>query len=222
MQRKLLLRPREKSEQYGFRTLTYEDLIVLIVRRGSTKSSVYKVAKIVAKALEKWHFGEINENQLVADISNISGLGPVALKSIRAAIEIASRTKIQSEQTFLSPDKMLPLLKDLAVSRVENVVALYFTAAQRFIARNLISKGSETNSLFIPKDIVGNALRLGAENIVVAHNHPSGRLVPSDDDIIATHKLVQIAKIPEIKVIDHLIVSKNSWYSFAQNGLLPN
>ena len=215
-------RPREKLLQKGKLSLTDAELIAILIGSGNRNESAVELSK---KILSK------NQNNLnilgkqsVSQLMKFKGIGEAKAISIIAAMELGRRrrseealenVKITSSNSVF--EVLQPILGDLAH---EEFWILYLNNANKIIEQYQISKGGITGTLVDVRVTLRKALELGAVSLILAHNHPSGNLNPSEADKQLTLKLKTAAESMDIKILDHLIVTEKSYFSFADEGLM--
>jgi DNA repair protein RadC len=215
-------RPREKLLQKGKLSLTDAELIAILIGSGSRQESAVELSK---KILSK------NQNNLnllgklsVTQLTQFKGIGEAKAISIIAAMELGRRrrseeaienVKISSSNSVF--EVMQPILGELMH---EEFWILYLNNANKIIETFQISKGGITGTLVDVRITLRKALELGAVSLILAHNHPSGNLNPSEADKQLTLKLKTAAESMDIKILDHLIVTEKSYFSFADEGLM--
>jgi len=215
-------RPREKLIIKGQLNLSNAELIAILIRSGNKSETAVELSKrlltTVGNDLNK--LGKLSLN----DLKKINGIGEAKAASIIAALEIGRRRKETSLESnpiinsSLSAFKELsPILSDLAH---EEFWVLYLNRRNEVIKKERISQGGVTGTVADTKIIFKHAIELLSSGIILAHNHPSGNLNPSNSDINLTKKLIVVGKTMDSPVLDHLIISNQNYYSFADNGLL--
>lgn len=210
-------RPREKLQRYGPERLTNIELLAILLRAGTHKTSVMELAQRVITRLTEKQLSTISHQQL----KSIEGMGSVQSLEILACLELGKRLFKEKTSTSLdSPDQVWQQLKDIRESRKEQFMAFYLDTRNQIISRETISIGTLTSSLVHPREVFEPAIRLLAAQIVVAHNHPSGITEPSAEDIRATETLRQSGKILGIALADHIIVTRKDYFSFKEKGLI--
>ena len=215
-------RPREKLRMKGRSALTNAELIAILIGSGNRKESAVELAKrILMDARES--LSELSSYS-VEKLMKFKGIGEAKAITIVAALELGRRRKSgkadlrqkinNSKQVF---DLLLPLLGDLPH---EEFWIVYLNNANRVLHMEQLSKGGITGTLVDIRLAMKKALDLGAVSIILAHNHPSGVINPSSADREITQKIIAASKTLDIKVLDHIIVTRNSFYSFADNNLI--
>ena len=215
-------RPRERLIKYGAGNLSNEDLVSIIIKTGCLGYSVRDIALIVIKILENiGNLQELNMNYL----KGIKGLGDVKIIELLASIELGKRVYLNSHKVnslkynnpYLVYQDNLPLFRG---KKQEYFYCLYLDNKNRLIERKLLFMGTVNRSIVHPREIFKEAYLLSSSGIICMHNHPSGEILPSNEDIELTKSLVEIGKIQGINVLDHLIISDNAYYSFSEEGLI--
>ena len=213
-------RPREKLRIKGRQELTDTELLAILLGTGYKRSSAIEIAKSLLlelnndlQALAKSDFDYLIKTQ---------GLGPAKAAVILSAIELGlriSKTKSQKRKQLTSSQDAFNLLHSkLAYLDHECFYIILLNRNNRVVGINRISQGGVTGTVVDPKIIFRKALSHKATAIILAHNHPSGNLNPSDQDIQITGKLIKAGKHLDIQVLDHLIISEQGYYSFADEG----
>lgn len=212
-------RPREKLIQYGPFKLTDSELLAIILRTGRKGENVLAMAKRVLGILKLDSFKELTFNELV----RIAGIGQTKACEIIACIELGKRIfknkKLDISQ-ILSPVDVFNKLKDIRDNKKEHFVVFFLDARNQEIKREIISVGTINANLVHPREVFEPAVKYLAVQIIVAHNHPSGNLEPSEEDICVTKRLVEAGKILGIELIDHIIVTRECFQSLKEKGIV--
>ena len=215
-------RPREKLLLKGTSTLSDAELIAILLGTGTASMSAVDVAKSMLQQAGN------NLDDLarftVKDLMKIKGIGEAKAIAIVSALELGRRRKdsgaTDRPKIAVSKDAYDLLKGDLMDIPHEEFWLLLLNRANRVIKKHKISLGGVHGTVADPKIIFKTALEELASGIIVAHNHPSGNLTPSQQDIDLTRKLKEAGKLLEIQLLDHLIVAGKQYYSFADEGLL--
>ncbi len=208
-------RPREKLANYGPQRLSNTELISILLDTGTQRRDVLSLAKRVEKVL--W---DKLEDVSFSDLTKIDGVGLAKASRVLAAIELGKRLRERKNMEIRSPEIVWHISMDIARSKKESFLVLYLDVRNREIYRQLISVGTLNWVSVHPREIFEIALHVGAISLILVHNHPSGSLQPSDEDINFTEKVVAGGKLLGIEVLDHLIVSKDGYYSMREGGYL--
>lgn len=215
-------RPREKLLLKGTSALSDAELIAILIGSGTANLSAVEVSK---KVLQQ---GNNSLNQLaklsVKDLMKTKGIGEAKAITIVAALELGRRRKEtdQEEKPKIgtSKDAYDQLKGDLIDLPHEEFWVLLLNRAHRVIKKKKISEGGVSGTVADPKIIYKMALEELASGIVIAHNHPSGNLTPSQSDIDLTKKLKEAGRFLEIQLLDHLIIAGTKYFSFADEGII--
>ncbi len=215
-------RPREKLLLNGAENLSNSELLAILIHNGSREKSAVDLAKEVLK-LGKDNLSELGRLS-IKDLMKIKGIGEAKAITIAAALELGRRRQSANplQKTIISTsrdiaDYLQTRLKDY---RHEVFAVLFLNRANKINHFEIISEGGITGTVADPRIILRKALEADAVNIILCHNHPSGSLKPSRADEQLTSKIKEAARLLDIAVIDHIIVSETGYYSFADEGLL--
>jgi DNA repair protein RadC len=215
-------RPREKMMLKGAPSLSDSEILAIVINNGTRGKSAIDLAK------ELLHLVDNDISRLVnldySTIQTIKGIGPAKAVSIAAALELAKRFKIRSfgeMKVYRSPEEIAQyFIPEFLGVRTETFFALLLNSSNQLIKRINISKGSLNSSVVHPREVFRSAIVESAASMIILHNHPSGNPNPSNEDKEITRNLVEAGNLMKIKVIDHLIIAGNTFYSFAKNGLI--
>ncbi|MCL9805199.1 DNA repair protein RadC [Flavobacterium amniphilum] len=215
-------RPREKFLLKGKSALSDSELLAILIGSGSrNESAVQLCQRILASANNNLnHLGKLTANQLM----QFKGIGEAKAITIAAALELGRRRR---EEETPEPDKitsskkvfeiMQPIIGELPH---EEFWVLYLNNSNKVIHKSQISKGGITGTLVDTRLVFQTALEYYATSVILIHNHPSGKLQASDADKQITKKLTEAGKHLDILVLDHIIVTEKSYFSFADEGIL--
>lgn len=211
--------PREKLSKSGVESLSTKDLIALLLRSGVKGKNVMELAREI---LKKFTLAQLAKVKL-SDLISISGMGLTRASSIIAAFELNKR--LEKEKKDLKPVLDTPLkvykyVGDLHRSSREKFIAIYLDNRMRVIKRYHVSVGTVSASIVHPREVFKPAVEINASHVVIAHNHPSGDETPSDEDVKITEKLTGAGEIMGIPLIDHIIITSESYYSFKEHNKL--
>ncbi|MGJ8592272.1 MAG: RadC family protein [Aquaticitalea sp.] len=215
-------RPREKLLNKGKNALSDAELVAILIGSGSRNESAVDLCKrILASADNSLSIlGKLSIKQLM----EFKGIGEAKAISIVAALELGRRRrgeealqkkKIESSHSVF--ELMQPIIGELPH---EEFWVVYLNNNNTVIHKNQLSKGGITGTLVDVRLVMKTAIEVGATGLILAHNHPSGTLKPSDADKQITKKLKTAAESLDIKVLDHLIVTEKAYFSFADESLL--
>jgi len=211
--------PREKLMERGAAGLKDFELMAILIRTGVAGKDVLQVSKEILK--------KFPTKKLLAldfeEISKIKGIGPAKACLFLAAFELTKRAlEVEDNNlpTINSAKDAVAQLQELRTAKKEHFVALYLNARNQLIYKEAISIGTLNASLIHPREVFKSAIDHLAASILVAHNHPSGSLEPSEDDLAVTKRLQEAGKILGIEVVDHVIVTRNGSASLKEKNLL--
>lgn len=202
-------RPREKLAASGAARLSDLELLMAIIGSGNVRADVSVIARRVLKVLQAR-----GADLTYDDLKAVGGLGAAKIPVILASFELARRHLLEPDRPIIdSPEKAVEQLADIRDKKQEHFVCLTLDGANRLITKHIISVGTLTASLVHPREVFAPAIADRAASIVVAHNHPSGGLEPSQADKDVTNRLAEAGKLLGIVLNDHIIVTKLSYIS---------
>jgi DNA repair protein RadC len=215
-------RPREKLLSKGRHVLTDAELIAILIGSGTKKETAVELSKRILA-----HF-ENNLNELaklsVKDLIKFKGIGEAKAISIIAALELGRRRKeaepIKRDKITSSKDIFQVFLPQFIDLPHEEFHVLLLNRSNTVIRKEFVSRGGVSGTVVDPKIVFKIALDHLASSIILCHNHPSGNLKPSDQDIVLTKKIKEAGKILEIPILDHLIITDSGYFSFADEGMM--
>jgi DNA repair protein RadC len=215
-------RPRERLMAQGPQALSDAELLAILIRTGTPKMNALEMGREILRAGGN-DLGRLGRMS-VADLMKTHGMGEAKAITIAAALELGRRRREQAgpERRMITSSKdayeeLRPVMADLAN---EQFWLLILDRGNRVTDKCMVSDGGMHGTVADPKRIFKEALDRRAASIVLSHNHPSGQLRPSSEDIALTKKLVEGARLLDITVQDHLIVTETGYFSFADNGML--
>lgn len=210
-------RPREKLIKYGPNRLSTSELLAIILGTGIRGTNVIELANKILKKIGSINLKEVKFNDLI----EISGLGPVKACEIIACIEIGKRLlKDKKTALIMKPLDVWGELKDIRNHKKEHFVVFYLDSRYQEIKREIISIGTLDENLIHPREVFEPAIINNAAQVIIAHNHPSGNVEPSNEDIAITKRLTDAGKILGIEILDHIIVGSNGYLSLKEKNLL--
>ncbi len=215
-------KPREKLLQKGRSVLSDAELIAILIGSGSRNESAVALSKKILASVDN------NLNELgklsIKQLQQFKGIGEAKAVSIAAALEVGRRrrgeegrkvTKISSSKNVY--DLLQPIMGELPH---EEFWIVFLNNSNSVLQAGQLSKGGITGTLVDVRLVLKQALELGAVGLILAHNHPSGTLKPSEADKQITQKLKQASLALDIKVLDHLIITQKEYFSFADENIL--
>ncbi len=215
-------RPREKLTQKGTANLSDAELLAILISSGTKNKSAVDLGRELLSLVDN------NLNSLgklsISDLKKINGIGTARAVTIAAALELGRRRKLAEgpdvSQIKCSKDVadiFQPLLSDLSH---EEFWILFLNRSNKVINRMKLSQGGISGTVTDVRIVMKKALEYLSSGIIVCHNHPSGNLNPSESDTKITRKIKEAGDLMDIQLLDHLIITDNDYYSFADNGLL--
>lgn len=215
-------RPREKFLLKGKNSLSDAELLAIIMGSGNREDSAVELGRKILNAVgNNWHNLSLLQ---ISDLMKFKGIGEAKAISIAVALEIGRRRaaqevpeKVQITNSQESYKVLLPYLSDL---QTEEFWAIYLNQNNRILGKSKLSSGGINQSVVDVRILFKTALEHLATGIIIAHNHPSGNLKPSSEDLKITKQIAEAGKILNIQLLDHLIMAQNSYLSFADENLL--
>ncbi len=216
-------RPREKMLTKGACSLSNAELIAILLRTGTKNDSVIRVAERLLKKYE-----DLGVSGLASigphELTKMQGIGPVKAVTLVAAIELGKRLSTM-------PTSGKPIIRapqdaaDLLMARLryesrEHFILVLLSTKNHVLATPTISIGSLNASIVHPREVFREAINHSAAAVILVHNHPSGDPTPSTEDISLTRKLIDVGRILEIHVLDHLIIGDNKYVSLKEKGII--
>lgn len=215
-------RPRERLINFGAESLSNEELLSILLKTGTKDVSVKELASTILNKI-----GEINKlsemNYHV--LSSIPGVGSAKACTLLAVVELSKRitrknaslNNVIIKSADIAFDYFRYIFKD---QKQEYFYVIYLDNKKRVIENKLLFKGTLNQSIVHPREVFKSACILSASSIICVHNHPSGNVEPSKEDINLTKRLSEIGILMGIKVVDHLIISDDKYFSFLENNLI--
>lgn len=213
-------RPRERLINQGANILSDEELLAIILKTGNKDNSAKELASILIKEVDGIkNLKTINYERL----RKIKGIGPAKACDIIASIELGKRisktidylNNVKLNSTNIVYEYYKPLLCD---KKQEHFYCIYLDNSKKIIKDKLLFIGTINYSVVHPREVFKEAYILSASSILCVHNHPTGNVIPSKQDIELTNNLIKVGNLLGIKVIDHVIIGKDNYYSFLENG----
>ena len=213
-------RPIERLINKGSDSLSNEELIAILLRTGNKLESSKDLA---IKLLSKVDNLEELSNLTLEQLKSIKGIGNSKAAILLASFELSKRLNQKvdtiNNKRFHHPKLIFDYYKNIIGSKFqEYFYAIYLDTSKKIIKEKLLFIGTVNFSLVHPREVFKEAYLSGASSIILVHNHPTGNVIPSSNDIETTNKLKEIGELMGIKVIDHIIIGKKKYYSFFENG----
>lgn len=210
-------RPREKLLAKGARVLSDQELLAVLVGKGTPGMDVMALSKKLTRVVDQKGL-ELK----VEDLTSLEGMGNAKAAAILAAIEFARRRIKPEGLKITTPADVLPLIRHYADRKQEHFLCATINGANEVINVRVISIGLIDCSPVHPREVFADAISDRASGIIVAHNHPSGSLEPSANDSVATRQLKAAGQIVGIELLDHIIFNRTAYFSFLEKGLLSS
>jgi DNA repair protein RadC len=213
-------RPREKLLTKSPASLSNSELLAILINNGTRNKSAIDLAKEILK------LGKDNLNELgrlsVKDLQKVKGIGTAKAVTIAAALELGRRRQAAeslAKPSVSSSSAVAEYLRSILQDELREVfVVIFLNRANRINGHHIISTGGITGTVADPRIIMKKALEENATGIILSHNHPSGNINPSREDITLTKKIKEAASHLDISVLDHIIIGNDKYYSFADSG----
>lgn len=214
-------RPREKAVAFGVSALNTRELLALLLRSGTKGVSVLEV---VDALLIKTKGISGLERMTRQDLCEIKGISDVKAIELLACLELNKRAlyeKTMQDDVISQPDHMIQWLqREIGPCVQEKFLAVFLDNCHHIISTQTMFVGTINMSHVYPRDVLREALKVSAVSIIIVHNHPGGSLEPGDADLHVTSLMIKTAALMGIQVDDHLIITQNSWFSFARAGII--
>lgn len=217
-------RPQEKLLYGGVQQLSNSELLALIIRTGTSKKSAVQLAEdVINHSCEV--LGDLGRAE-VKELTEIEGIGVSKACSIVASIELAKRLISDpggsNRKTIRDCNDVAELLmQEMLYEKREKLIELILNVKGEVESKAVISVGELSGTNVHPREVFSPAIRRGAAAVIIAHNHPSGDPTPSDEDIMATKRLVEASKLIGIKLVDHVIIGNGTYTSLRAEGIIP-
>ena len=211
------LLPRERLAKEGVEALSNQELLAILLRTGTRQASVFEIAQKVLNNLSS--LTDLKKMTL-QELQSLSGIGRVKAIELQAMIELGHRIhkhEILEMESILSSKKLAKKMQqELGDKKQEHLVALYLNTQNQIIHQQTIFIGSATRSIAEPREILHYAIKHMATSLILVHNHPSGAVAPSRNDDHVTKLVKEACDLMGIVLLDHLIVSRSSYFSYRE------
>ncbi|TPD58797.1 MULTISPECIES: DNA repair protein RadC [Streptococcus] len=211
------LLPRERLAKEGVEALSNQELLAILLRTGTRQASVFEIAQKVLSNLSS--LTDLKKMTL-QELQSLSGIGRVKAIELQAMIELGHRIhkhETLEMESILSSQKLAKKMQqELGDKKQEHLVALYLNTQNQIIHQQTIFIGSATRSIAEPREILHYAIKHMATSIILVHNHPSGAVAPSRNDDHVTKLVKEACDLMGIVLLDHLIVSYSSYFSYRE------
>ncbi len=217
-------RPYEKFNRLGVQALSDEELLAIILRTGSKKEDALHLATRILHNNQEYS-GLLSLNHLTFnELTLLHGIGKVKATQILCLSEITKRMAKATRKDgvhLLSPDAVANYyMEDMRHLTNEQIMLVLLDTKSKILGNKIISSGTVNASLLAPRELFIYALKHGAVNIILLHNHPSGDPSPSSEDLAATKRVKEAGVLIGIRLMDHLIIGDNKYVSLKEQGLL--
>ena len=215
-------RPIERLISKGSSSLSNEELLAIILKTGTKgKSSKDLASNLLSKINNITELKTIN----LENLTKVNGIGLIKGATILACVELSKRLNKQIENInnikITDSNIVFEYYKDIIGDKLqEYFYCLYLDNSKKVIKEKLLYIGTVNYSLVHPREVFKEAFLLSASSIICIHNHPSGNIIPSKQDIDTTNKLIEIGRLVGIEIVDHIIISKDKYYSFFENDVI--
>ncbi len=208
-------RPRERLLEKGARTLSDEELLAVLIGKGTKDRDVLALSRQLVKVVDRKGL-----DLTVEDILDIKGIGTAKAALIVAALEFVRRRVKEEGVKIQSPVDVVPLIRHYANRKQEHFITISLNGANEVMNIRVVTIGLIDKSHVHPREVFADVLMERASSLIVAHNHPSGSLTPSREDMAVTKQLKEAGELLGIKLLDHIIFSHRGYYSFLEHGEL--
>ena len=206
---------RELTLQKGLSYPSDEELIMLILGRGQKGIPVQILAEKILQILNTSELPDLVEN-----LSKIKGVGKSRALAVAAALELGRRKTRHLKALITRPTDIIPFIKHYSIEEKEHFICITLSGAHEIIQIHVTSIGTINRTLVHPREIFSLAIKENAAAIIVCHNHPSGKIEPSEEDIKSTEILCKAAGLLGISLLDHIIIGGDSYFSFSEHNIL--
>jgi len=213
------LKPRELSNRFGYSSLDTGDLLALVLRVGSAKKSVFTLAKELVPLVEDSIASKQNTHSFGSLIEKQLQLGSAQKHAILGMYELLLRQKTENIPSlrYTTPAALVELFRHLQNKQQEYVYGVYLSPRMHIVHTELLTKGTTDSVLIDARDVLYFGIKFRSRQVVLIHNHPSGDPKPSNEDIEQTKRIVSAAELLTMKLIDHIIIAKEGYFSFHES-----
>lgn len=214
-------RPRERLQRIGVDNLSTQELLALIIEKGGKGQTVLTVAQNLLA-----NFGNLQniKNASLEELQKVKGIGFATACKLQAAFKLGEKAELQITkygEKIESPETVFNIFKkEIGGKKKESFYIISLTTRNNLISVDKVSTGTLSASLAHPREVFISAIKNSASSVIIVHNHPSGDSQPSEDDLEITKRLVEAGKILGIDVVDHIIISKDNYFSFKDKRLV--
>ena len=206
---------RELTIERGLGYPSEEELLMLILNKGTRETPVEQLAHKAMKVINT-----SNPEDLVVQLTRIDGIGYAKALALAAAVEFGRRRNGYLKSIITSPLDILPYVKHFALEQREHFVSIALNGSREIIEEHVVSVGTSRRTMVHPREVFNHAVRVNASGIICCHNHPFGKCLPSREDMNVTSRLLLAGEILGITLLDHIIITQDSYFSFLEHGML--
>lgn len=208
---------RELTLRNGLSYPSDEELIMMILGKGTKTNPIEHLACEIINEIDK-----SSSKNLISNLMKLDGVGQSNALSIASALEFGRRRNAHLNTVINKPSDILPFIKHYSLKTMEHFITITLNGSREIINIHTICIGGINCAFVQPREVFSSALKEHASAMIVCHNHPSGSPNPSEADFNCTSKLLKISQILGISLLDHIIIAKNSYFSFLENGVLKD
>jgi len=213
-------KPREKLFKKGVEALKNDELLAILLGSGVQGKDVRKLSKEIIALMDR-HFDKLSDRSLsLSTLCDIHGLGIAKASQILASLELSKRYLIRTSRRITDAKDAYEELHKYANRQQEYFLSITLDGASHIINTRTVFIGTLNQSLVHPREVFADAIADRAAGIIIAHNHPSGTLEASRADVAITQRLMEVSKLVGIELLDHVILAKEGYFSFSDEGLL--
>ena len=192
-----------------------KELLMLVLGSGTKKMPVEEMSEEILKVI-----CSCNPENWLDRLQSIEGVGASKALAVLAAMEFGRRHNRSPQAVVNQPLDVIPFIKHYAMQRSEHFIMVTLNGAKEILNIRVLCIGSKNMAILRPAEIFAEAIKENASGIILSHNHPGGQAVPSEADIETTRQLSLAATLLGLPILDHIIITKNSYFSFLEHGLL--
>ncbi|MBP3365652.1 MAG: DNA repair protein RadC [Treponema sp.] len=206
---------RELTLANGISYPNDEELVMLILGRGTRNNPIESLAEDVTKAINS-----SNDENLIRNLTQLDGMGESRALIIAAALELGRRRRGMLRSAIQYPKDVVPYLKQYSLMPTEHFITVTVNGAKEILSTRVVSVGTISRALIHPREVFAGAVAEYASGIICCHNHPCGQCYPSEADISSTKILQQASRVLGISFMDHIIITGSGYFSFLEHGML--
>lgn len=214
--------PRERLMSIGASNLSNSELLAILIRTGSFNNSALDIGKTLLSSCND-SLAELSE-MTIEELCMFEGIGESKACQLLASLELGKRVKQMGGlrgAKMSSPTEVVDFFSaELADIKVEKFIGVFLNTKNEVINWEVISIGSLNASIVHPREVFNRAIRRNAASFIAVHNHPSGHITPSKEDLNITKRLYEVGQLVGIPLIDHIIIAKDNYYSFKEENQL--